>query len=163
MKNRLLAQVPELRTNYGAEKYSYTVRGREIEVNNYTETLSGTQVPKVALPRFGRGELLECVYSKTYPANIHCGRILQGTGEDPTRMFAGEGHPERTMISLRFPGTTSSPLSTAFDSVTLYGRDPAVRPDVYGKVGNSGVSVATLDDAKRLYSNRSERPDNPSP
>ena len=146
-ERRLLAQVPELRTNYGAEKYSYTVRGREIEVNNYTETLSGTQVPKVALPRFEDwGELLEWRLLENVPGEFPFTAGVfpyKRTGEDPTRMFAGEGHPERTNRRFHYVslGQPAARLSTAFDSVTLYGRDPAVRPDVYGKVGNSGVML----------------------
>ncbi len=154
----LLSTVPALREAYTAPTHSYTVRGREIEVENFTETLSGNRIPKVALPRTDDwGDLLRWRLLENVPGDFpYTAGVFpyKRTGEDPTRMFAGEGGPERTNRRFHYVsrGQPAARLSTAFDSVTLYGRDPAERPDVYGKVGNSGVSVATLDDAKRLYS-----------
>ncbi|MBM4290733.1 MAG: methylmalonyl-CoA mutase [Deltaproteobacteria bacterium] len=154
----LLRGVPALREAYTAATHSYFVRGREIKVSNYTATLSRTEVPKVSLPRTDdwgdwlRWQLLENAPGRfPFTAGVF---PYKRQGEDPTRMFAGEGHPERTNRRFHYlsQGQPAARLSTAFDSVTLYGRDPDRRPDIYGKVGNSGVSVATLDDAKRLYS-----------
>ena len=153
-----LAEIPALRARYRAAENAYTVRGREIRVANYGESLSGNAIPKVSLPSgddWGallRWRLLENVPGAfPFTAGVF---PFKRTGEDPTRMFAGEGHPERTNRRFHYlsHGQPAARLSTAFDSVTLYGRDPAHRPDVYGKIGNSGVSVASLDDAKRLYS-----------
>lgn len=154
----LLADMSELRERYTGEENAYEVRGREIRVKNYRETLSGNQVPRVILPqnddwkstlRWRRMENLPGHFP--YTAGVF---PFKREGEDPTRMFAGEGTPERTNRRFHFlsQGQPAARLSTAFDSVTLYGRDPDLRPDIFGKVGNSGVSVATLDDAKRLYS-----------
>lgn len=154
----LLREMPRLRDAYGRKEGSYTVRGQSIRVENTTETLSGTRVPKVALPATDDwATLLRWRWLENVPGRYP---FTAGTfpykrqGEDPTRMFAGEGPPERTNRRFHYvsKGQPAARLSTAFDSVTLYGRDPALRPDIYGKVGNSGVSVATLDDAKRLYS-----------
>ncbi|MBI4913660.1 MAG: methylmalonyl-CoA mutase family protein, partial [Acidobacteria bacterium] len=136
----------------------YVVRGREIRAANYTETLSGTRLPKVALPRtraWGdllRWQLLENTPGR-YPFTAGVFEYKRA-GEDPTRMFAGEGTPERTNKRFHYvsKGQPAVRLSTAFDSVTLYGEDPHPRPDIYGKVGNSGVSICTVDDAKKLYS-----------
>jgi methylmalonyl-CoA mutase len=149
---------PETRARYAAESQAYAVREREVRVRNHAETLSGTKLPKVALPRSEEwGELAHFLRQENLP-----GRFPFTAGvfpfkrpeEEPTRMFAGEGTPERTnrRFHLLARGHAATRLSTAFDSVTLYGRDPDRRPDVYGKVGNSGVSVCTVDDAKRLYS-----------
>lgn len=141
-----------------AEKYSYTVRGREIEGFNFRETLSGRQVPKIAPPHFdGWGDRLRFLMKENLPGSYpYTAGVFpyRREGEDPIRMFAGEGTPERTNRRFHYlsQGQPAARLSTAFDSVTLYGEDPAERPDIYGKVGNSGVSVATLDDAKKLYS-----------
>ena len=153
-----LREIPTLRANYQAAEHSYQVRGRSIRVENHTQSLSGHEIPKVSLPkttdwatllRWRRAENLPGYFpftSGVFP--------YKRVGEDPTRMFAGEGHPERTNRRFHYLslGQSAARLSTAFDSVTLYGRDPDLRPDIYGKVGNSGVSVANLDDAKRLYS-----------
>ena len=149
---------PELRASYENEDQSYVVRGRWIKVDNHSETLSGTNLPRVAVPqtqdwdtltRFLRSENLPGSFP--YTAGVFPFKRPQ---EEPARMFAGEGTPERT--NRRFHQLASAQpatrLSTAFDSVTLYGRNPADRPDVYGKVGTSGVSVCTVDDAKKLYS-----------
>lgn len=155
---RLLAELPALIEAYTAEQNVYTVRGREIRVDNYRTTLSGLKVPKVAVPSNRdlaaqlRWRRLENVPGQfPFTAGVF---PYKREGEDPTRMFAGEGTPERTnrRFHLLAQAQPAARLSTAFDSVTLYGRDPAVRPDIFGKIGNSGVSVATLDDAKRLYS-----------
>ncbi|MCB9539463.1 MAG: cobalamin B12-binding domain-containing protein [Myxococcales bacterium] len=154
----LLEAVPALRAAYESETHSYTVRGRAIEVTNHVETLSGTKVAKVALPQTRDwGDLLRWRWRENVPGAFPFTAGVfpyKRSGEDPTRMFAGEGHPERTNRRFHYVsrGQPAARLSTAFDSVTLYGRDPDRRPDIYGKVGNSGVSVATLDDAKRLYS-----------
>ena len=141
-----------------AETYSYTVRDREITGPNYRETLSGQQVPKIAPPHFeGWGDRLRFLMKENLPGSYpYTAGVFpyRREGEDPTRMFAGEGTPERTNRRFHYlsQGQPAARLSTAFDSVTLYGEDPAERPDIYGKVGNSGVSIATLDDAKKLYS-----------
>ncbi len=138
--------------------YTYTVRGREISGPNYRESLSHQQVPKVAPPRFdGWGDRLRFLSKENLPGNYpYTGGVFpyRREGEDPTRMFAGEGSPERTNRRFHYlsQGQPAARLSTAFDSVTLYGENPAERPDIYGKIGNSGVSIATLDDAKKLYS-----------
>ena len=154
----LLAEIPSLRVDYQAPTQSYQVRGRAIHVENFTKTLSETSIPKVALPASNDwGDLLRWRWLENLPGGFPFTSGVfpfKRAGEDPTRMFAGEGHPERTNRRFHYVsrGQKAARLSTAFDSVTLYGRDPDLRPDIYGKVGNSGVSVATLDDAKRLYS-----------
>jgi methylmalonyl-CoA mutase len=148
----------ELMARYLGDEFSYEVRGREVRVPLTSESLSHTKIPKVAIPKFTswadrvrwvRRENLPGSYP--YTAGIY---PLKRTAEDPTRMFAGEGLPEQTNRRFHYlaAGMAAKRLSTAFDSVTLYGEDPAERPDIYGKVGNSGVSIATLDDAKKLYS-----------
>ncbi len=154
----LLEKWPARRDNVRAEEYSYTVRGREIRGRNYRESLSRQKIPKIAVPRFGEwGELLRFLMKENLPgawpytAGVYPYRRLN---EDPTRMFAGEGTPEKTNRRFHYlsQGQDTARLSTAFDSVTLYGEDPHERPDIYGKVGNSGVSIATADDMKKLYS-----------
>jgi isobutyryl-CoA mutase len=141
-----------------ADTYAYTVRGREITGSNYRESLSGSRVPKIAPPRIeGWGDRLRFLMEENLPGSYpYTAGVFpyRREGEDPTRMFAGEGTPERTNRRFHYlsKGQPAARLSTAFDSVTLYGEDPAERPDIYGKVGNSGVSIATLDDAKKLYS-----------
>ncbi|MFN3202710.1 MAG: methylmalonyl-CoA mutase family protein [Bradymonadia bacterium] len=155
---KMLAEIPDLKARYRAPQNHYSVRGRTFEVENYTESLSGNDIAKVALPQTEDwGDLMRWVLTENVPgAWPYTAGVFpyKRTGEDPTRMFAGEGTPERTNRRFHYlsRGSAAARLSTAFDSVTLYGRDPALRPDIYGKVGNSGVSVATLDDAKRLYS-----------
>jgi len=138
--------------------YTFQVRGKDINIKTYTESLSHTQIPKVALPKYRswgdilRWLLLENVPGEyPYTAGIY---PFKREGEDPTRMFAGEGGPERTNKRFHYVslGMPAKRLSTAFDSVTLYGNDPDRRPDIYGKIGNSGVSICCLDDAKKLYS-----------
>jgi methylmalonyl-CoA mutase len=141
-----------------AETFSYEVRGKAISGSNFRESLSHQQIPKIAPPRYdGWGERLRFLMKENLPGSYpYTGGVFpyRREGEDPTRMFAGEGSPERTNRRFHYlsQGQPAARLSTAFDSVTLYGEDPAERPDIYGKVGNSGVSIATLDDAKKLYS-----------
>ncbi|NIN73210.1 MAG: methylmalonyl-CoA mutase, partial [Gemmatimonadetes bacterium] len=143
---------------YSGEEYVYHVRGNEVRVPLSTESLSHTRVPKVVLPRFEDwGDRLRWLLAENVPGRFpYTAGIypLKRTAEDPTRMFAGEGPPEQTNRRFHYlsAGMPAKRLSTAFDSVTLYGEDPHHRPDIYGKVGNSGVSIATLDDAKKLYS-----------
>ncbi|WP_260440478.1 methylmalonyl-CoA mutase family protein, partial [Elizabethkingia meningoseptica] len=143
---------------FHAEFYSYYVRGKEIKVETSTESLSHLRIPKIALPKYNDwGDLIKWKGQENLPGSFpYTAGIypFKRTGEDPTRMFAGEGGPERTnrrfhYVSAEMPAKR---LSTAFDSVTLYGQDPALPPDIYGKIGNAGVSIATLDDAKKLYS-----------
>lgn len=143
---------------YQAEYFTYQVRGREFKVENYTETLSHNRIPKVILPKFKDwGEILRWVRQENVPGEFPFTAGVfpfKRKGEDPTRMFAGEGAPERTNKRFHYlsEGMPAKRLSTAFDSVTLYGNDPDHRPDIYGKVGNSGVNVSSLNDAKKLYS-----------
>ncbi|MBK7619962.1 MAG: cobalamin-dependent protein [Flavobacteriales bacterium] len=143
---------------YSDEFYVYSVRGKEIKVPNHTESLSHLKIPKVALPKFRSwGDKVRWAMQENtpgffpYTAGIY---PFKRQGEDPARMFAGEGGPERTNKRFHYvsQGLPAKRLSTAFDSVTLYGHDPGRRPDIYGKVGNSGVSICCLDDAKKLYS-----------
>jgi methylmalonyl-CoA mutase len=154
----LLQSWPERRAAVQSETYSYTVRGREISGQNYRQSLSGNAIPKIATPNHsGAGDRLRFLMKENLPgAYPYTGGVFpyRREGEDPARMFAGEGTPERTNRRFHYlsHGQPAARLSTAFDSVTLYGEDPAERPDIYGKVGNSGVSIATVDDAKKLYS-----------
>jgi methylmalonyl-CoA mutase len=155
---RALEDWPAQRARYEAKEQSYSVRGREIRVRNHVETLAHTQVPRVALPSAQSWrELTRYLRAENVPGSFpFTGGVFpfKRREEDPARMFAGEGGPERTnqRFHLLAHGQPAVRLSTAFDSVTLYGRDPHERPDIWGKVGNSGVSVCTLDDAKKLYS-----------
>ncbi|RSK40663.1 methylmalonyl-CoA mutase family protein [Mangrovimonas spongiae] len=138
--------------------YSFKVRDKEIKIETHTESLSHTQIPKVALPKYQAwGDVLRWVLQENVPGEFPYTSGLypfKRTGEDPTRMFAGEGGPERTNRRFHYVslGMPAKRLSTAFDSVTLYGNDPDHRPDIYGKIGNAGVSICCLDDAKKLYS-----------
>ncbi len=140
------------------EQFSYTVRDKQITGENYRQSLSGTAIPKIAPPRLdGWGDRLRFMMKENLPGSYpYTGGVFpyRREGEDPTRMFAGEGTPERTNRRFHYlsHGQPAARLSTAFDSVTLYGEDPHERPDIFGKVGNSGVSIATVDDAKKLYS-----------
>jgi methylmalonyl-CoA mutase len=154
----LLAEWPVLKEAVRADTYSYKVRGREITGENYTISLSGSKIPKIAVPRFrGWGDTLRFLMQENLPggypytAGVYPYRRTQ---EDPARQFAGEGTPERTNRRFHYlsKGQPATRLSTAFDSVTLYGEDPDERPDIYGRIGNSGVSIATVDDMKKLYS-----------
>ncbi|MCH4551085.1 methylmalonyl-CoA mutase family protein [Aestuariibaculum lutulentum] len=138
--------------------YSFKVRDKEIKIETHTESLSHTQIPKVALPKYQAwGDILRWTLQENVPGEFPYTSGLypfKRTGEDPTRMFAGEGGPERTNRRFHYVslGMPAKRLSTAFDSVTLYGNDPDYRPDIYGKIGNAGVSICCLDDAKKLYS-----------
>jgi isobutyryl-CoA mutase len=155
---KLLAQWPEMQKAYAGDELVTKVRDKEIRTQLVTTSLSGSKIRKVSLPKYAdQGEVLQWLMLENAPGRFP---YAAGTfefkreGEDPTRMFAGEGDPFRTnrRFKLLSEGMAAKRLSTAFDSVTLYGADPAVRPDIYGKVGNSGVSIATLDDMKVLYS-----------
>lgn len=143
---------------YSDDIYTYEVRGRKVEVTTHIETISHLKIPKVSLPKYrGWGDILCWLLKENVPGEFpFAGGVFpfKREAEDPTRMFAGEGGPERTNKRFHYlsKGLSAKRLSTAYDSVTLYGEDPDVRPDIYGKVGNSGVSVCTLDDSKRLYS-----------
>ncbi len=143
---------------YKADQFVYKVRDKEIRQDLYSTTLSGLKIPKVAMPRFSDwGDILKWRFTENVPGKFpYAAGVfpLKREGEDPTRMFAGEGGPERTNKRFHYvsKGMPAKRLSTAFDSVTLYGEDPAHRPDIYGKIGNSGVSIATVEDAKKLYS-----------
>jgi len=147
-----------LRERYKAEIYSFKVRDKEIKIATHTESLSHTQLPKVSTPSFKSwGDILRWQMQENVPGSFpYTAGIypFKREGEDPTRMFAGEGGPERTNRRFHYVslGMDAKRLSTAFDSVTLYGRDPHIRPDIYGKIGNAGVSICCLDDAKKLYS-----------
>ena len=144
--------------NYRNPEYVYSVRGKEIRVQTHTKSLSGNAIPKIAVPRYtGWGDRLRWAMQENFPGEFpYTAGVFpfKREGEDPTRMFAGEGGPERTNRRFHYVsmGLPAKRLSTAFDSVTLYGEDPDVRPDIYGKIGNAGVSIACLDDAKKLYS-----------
>ncbi len=156
--NQLLKKWPDTIQKYRAEKYQFQVRDRIIEQDLWTETLSHLKIPKIALPKYNDwGDILRWQLTENVPGEFpYTAGVfpLKREGEDPTRMFAGEGGPERTNRRFHYlsKAMPAKRLSTAFDSVTLYGEDPDLRPDIYGKVGNSGVSVCTLDDAKKLYS-----------
>jgi len=146
------------KANYTGEFYTFKVRDKEIKIKTHTESLSHSQIAKVSLPKFKSwGEILRWSLSENVPGEFPYAAGIypfKREGEDPTRMFAGEGGPERTNRRFHYvsKGLPAKRLSTAFDSVTLYGNDPGLRPDIYGKIGNSGVSICCLDDAKRLYS-----------
>jgi methylmalonyl-CoA mutase len=154
---KLLLQWPDMQKAYAGDDYVITIRDKEIRTRLTSKSLSGTTIRKVALPQYeDHGEVLKWLMLDNVPGSFP---FTAGTfafkreGEDPTRMFAGEGDAFRTNLRFKLlsEGMPAKRLSTAFDSVTLYGNDPAVRPDIYGKVGNSGVSIATLDDMKVLY------------
>jgi methylmalonyl-CoA mutase len=158
-KNKhLLATWEEKKQQYKGEYYTFKVRNKEIKIKTHTESLSHLQIPKVAVPGFQAwGEILRWALSENFPGEFPYAAGIypfKREGEDPTRMFAGEGGPERTNKRFHYvsKGLPAKSLSTAFDSVTLYGQDPEYRPDIYGKIGNAGVSVCCLDDAKKLYS-----------
>ncbi|WP_268223039.1 methylmalonyl-CoA mutase family protein [Sinomicrobium oceani] len=143
---------------YKKPEYIFKVRDREIRIKTHTPSLSHTEIPKVALPGYKAwGDILRWTLQENVPGEFPYTSGLypfKREGEDPTRMFAGEGGPERTNRRFHYVslGMDAKRLSTAFDSVTLYGNDPGQRPDIYGKIGNAGVSVCCLDDAKKLYS-----------
>ncbi|MGR4894492.1 methylmalonyl-CoA mutase family protein [Stenotrophomonas sp. LARHCG68] len=155
---RLLREWPARLKSITEPVNEYQVRGKTIRVENYRESLSHQQIPKIAAPTYRSwGELLVFLQKENLPGSYpYTGGVYpyRRTGEDPIRMFAGEGTPERTNRRFHYlsVGQPAARLSTAFDSVTLYGEDPAPRPDIYGKIGNSGVNIPTLDDMKKLYS-----------
>ena len=154
----LLKEWPKRKDAVETEKYSYKVRGKEVTGRNLVESLSGLQIPKIATPKFNDwGEQLKFLLAENLPgAYPFTAGVFpyRRSGEDPTRMFAGEGTPEQTNRRFHYlsKGQDATRLSTAFDSVTLYGSDPDLRLDIWGKIGNAGVSVATLDDMKKLFS-----------
>lgn len=158
VSRKLISNWPEKVKEYQKDYYEYTVRDKVIRQEMFTKSLSGTRIPKVVLPKYKDwGDLLKWQAQENVPGHFPftAGVFpLKREGEDPTRMFAGEGGPERTNRRFHYVSTDqpAKRLSTAFDSVTLYGEDPGHRPDIYGKIGNSGVSIATVDDAKKLYS-----------
>ncbi|MFV0530459.1 MAG: methylmalonyl-CoA mutase family protein [Flavobacteriales bacterium] len=146
------------KTLYKNPVYTFKVRDKKLNIQTHTKSLSGSQIPKVCMPKYQSwGDILRWSLQENVPGEFpYTAGIypFKREGEDPTRMFAGEGGPERTNKRFHYVslGMPAKRLSTAFDSVTLYGNDPDIRPDIYGKIGNSGVSIATLDDAKKLYS-----------
>jgi methylmalonyl-CoA mutase len=154
---QLINKWPEIQAAYAGDDFVYTVRNREFRVPLYTQSLSNQKIPKVVLPRFvDRGEIYRWLREENVPGNYpYTAGVFpfKRTDETPTRMFAGEGGPHRTNKRFKLLSAESAGkrLSTAFDSVTLYGFDPDIRPDIYGKVGTSGVSICTLDDMKVLY------------
>lgn len=153
----ILRNWEQLKMDYSGDEYVTKVRDKEIRTILRTESLSGTKIPKVALPKYkDYGEILNFVYRENVPGQFPFTAGVfpfKREGEDPKRQFAGEGTPERTNRRFHYVSKDDDAkrLSTAFDSVTLYGEDPAERPDIYGKVGESGVSICTLDDMKKLY------------
>jgi hypothetical protein len=155
---KALEEWPAKAEQYRAEEFVFKVRDKEIRVTNYHESLSHTKLPKIALPKYrDEGDLLKWLMRENVPGEFPFTAGVfpfKRVGEDPTRMFAGEGGPERTNRRFHYvsEGMPAKRLSTAFDSVTLYGEDPDERPDIYGKIGNAGVAICTLDDAKKLYS-----------
>ncbi|QYY31872.1 cobalamin-dependent protein [Cupriavidus pinatubonensis] len=157
LERKLLAMWPQMQQAYSGDDYVVKIRDKELRTRLVTTTLSGTKVRKVVLPRFeDEGEILTWLMRENVPGSFPYTAgvfAFKRENEDPTRMFAGEGDAFRTnrRFKLVSEGMEAKRLSTAFDSVTLYGEDPHVRPDIYGKVGNSGVSIATLDDMKVLY------------
>lgn len=154
----IIEQWPQKKKSYADPYYVFSVRGKEIRVETHTQTLSHLSIPKIALPAYHAwGEIVRWTLRENVPGEFpYAAGVFpfKREEEDPTRMFAGEGGPERTNRRFHYvsQGMPAKRLSTAFDSVTLYGEDPGRRPDIYGKIGNAGVSVACLDDAKKLYS-----------
>ncbi|GAB3898689.1 methylmalonyl-CoA mutase family protein [Larkinella knui] len=155
---QLLKAWPELKLKYRADTYQYQVRDKTIHQSLFSTSLSGLRIPKISLPTYEDwGDILRWLLTENVPGEFpYAAGVfpLKREGEDPARMFAGEGGPERTNRRFHYvsKGMSAKRLSTAFDSVTLYGEDPDYRPDIYGKIGNSGVNICTLDDAKKLYS-----------
>ena len=155
---KLIEEWEGKKARYVADMYSFQVRDKAIQIQTKTESLSHLKIPKVALPKYESwGDILRWTLQENVPGEFPYTSGLypfKRQGEDPTRMFAGEGGPERTNRRFHYVslGMPAKRLSTAFDSVTLYGNDPDHRPDIYGKIGNAGVSICCLDDAKKLYS-----------
>lgn len=158
INKQLLSNWTEKVKGYKNENYVFKVRGKEIKIETHYKSLSHTKIPKVATPTYKAwGDLLKWNLQENVPGEFpYAAGVFpfKREGEDPTRMFAGEGGPERTNRRFHYVslGLPAKRLSTAFDSVTLYGRDPGNRPDIYGKIGNAGVSICCLEDAKKLYS-----------
>ncbi len=154
----LILNWESIKKRYKDAEFTFRVRDRKIEIATHTTSLSHQEIPKIALPKYKAwGDILQWCLQENVPGEFPYTSGLYNfkrTGEDPTRMFAGEGSPERTNMRFHYVSkeTPAKRLSTAFDSVTLYGNDPDHRPDIYGKIGNAGVSVCCLDDAKKLYS-----------
>jgi len=154
----LIEQWEDKRQLYRNPEFSFKVRDKELKLKTHSESLSHLQIPKVVTPNYkGWGDILKWILQENVPGEFPYTSGLfpfKREGEDPTRMFAGEGGPERTNKRFHYVslGMPAKRLSTAFDSVTLYGNDPDLRPDIYGKIGNAGVSICCLDDAKKLYS-----------
>ena len=158
-KNKKIIEAwEEKKQSYKNEFFIFKVRDKELRIETYTKSLSHLKIPKVSLPKYHAwGDILKWNLRENVPGEFPFAAGVfpfKREGEDPTRMFAGEGGPERTNKRFHYvsKGMPAARLSTAFDSVTLYGEDPDRRPDIYGKIGNSGVSIACLDDAKKLYS-----------
>ena len=158
-KNKVLIdQWQSIKDDYKSDVYIFKVRNKELRIKTSTQSLSNTRIPKVSLPKYSSwGDILHWQLQENLPGHFpYTAGIFpfKREGEDPTRMFAGEGGPERTNKRFHYVslGMPAKRLSTAFDSVTLYGNDPDYRPDIYGKIGNAGVSICCLDDAKKLYS-----------
>ncbi|WCL82866.1 methylmalonyl-CoA mutase family protein [Saprospira sp. CCB-QB6] len=157
-QQRLLEGWKEKLARYQADEFVYKVRNKEIRVETFTKSLSHSRIPRIAVPKYSDwGDIVRWSGQENFPGEFpYTAGVFpfKRKGEDPTRMFAGEGHPERTNRRFHYVslGMPAARLSTAFDSVTLYGEDPDYRPDIYGKIGNSGVSICSLDDAKKLYS-----------
>ncbi len=155
---KILREWSKKKDAYKNPIYRFTVRGKELEIATHTTSLSHLEIPKIALPKYTAwGDILKWILQENLPGAFPFAAGLypfKRTQEDPTRMFAGEGGPERTNRRFHYVsmGLPAKRLSTAFDSVTLYGNDPDYRPDIYGKIGNAGVSICCLDDAKKLYS-----------
>ncbi len=154
----LIDEWDQIKDSYSNDIYTYIVRGKEINVKTKTETLSHQKISKICLPKYQAwGDILSWNLQENVPGKFPFTAGIypfKRQGEDPTRMFAGEGGPERTNKRFHYLSSNmpAKRLSTAFDSVTLYGSDPDFRPDIYGKIGNAGVSICCLDDAKKLYS-----------
>ncbi|MFK5891481.1 MAG: methylmalonyl-CoA mutase family protein [Flavobacteriaceae bacterium] len=154
----LITEWASQKQSYKNEVFSFKVRNKEINIKTHTKSLSHTLIPKIALPKYkGWGDILLWQLQENVPGKFPFTAGIypfKRSGEDPARMFAGEGGPERTNRRFHYvsAGLPAKRLSTAFDSVTLYGNDPDVRPDIYGKIGNAGVSICCLDDLKKLYS-----------
>src|SRR6056297_2844512 len=155
---KILVEWKDKVASYKNPVYTFKVRDKELKIDTHTTSLSHSQIPKIALPKYEAwGDLLQWILQENVPGEFPFAAGLypfKRTAEDPTRMFAGEGGPERTNRRFHYVsmGLPAKRLSTAFDSVTLYGNDPDYRPDIYGKIGNAGVSICCLDDAKKLYS-----------
>jgi len=156
--SKILEEWDAERQQYLDDVFVYKVRDKEIKVETHSKSLSNQPIPKISVPKYsGWGDRLKWKLQENYPGQFpYTAGVFpfKREGEDPTRMFAGEGGPERTNRRFHYvsKGMPAARLSTAFDSVTLYGDDPDYRPDIYGKIGNSGVSICCLDDAKKLYS-----------